>query len=75
MTRGQRGWLALRCQRLALFHTVPVCPGTPERLASPQQYSGPLMAARHGWLHEQFAAHTVAPNSRLGKAMRDLQTR
>ncbi len=29
MTRGQRGWLDLRCQRLALFHTVPVCPGTP----------------------------------------------
>ena len=35
MTRGQRGWLDLRCQRLALFHTVPVCPGTPERWRSP----------------------------------------
>ncbi len=32
MTRGQRGWLTLRCQRLALFHPVPVCPGTPERI-------------------------------------------
>ncbi len=31
MTRGQRGWLALRCRGLAPFNTVPVCPGTPER--------------------------------------------
>jgi transposase len=46
-----------------------------ERLAYHQQYSGPLMAERHGWLHEQFAAHTVEPNSSLGKAMRYLQTR
>jgi hypothetical protein len=34
MTRGQRGWLDLRCWRLALLHTVPVCLGTPERQAS-----------------------------------------
>ena len=40
MTRGQRGWLDLRCQRLALFHTVPVCPGTPERWRSPAAGSG-----------------------------------
>jgi transposase len=35
MTRGPRGWRDLRGQRLALFHTVPVCPGTPERFADP----------------------------------------
>jgi hypothetical protein len=40
MTRGQRGWLHLRCQRLALFHIVPVCPGTPERWASGAAESG-----------------------------------
>jgi hypothetical protein len=45
------------------------------RLAYHQQYSGPLMAELHSWLHEQFAAHTVEPNSSLGKAMRYLQTR
>jgi hypothetical protein len=28
-TRGQRGWLNLRCRRLALLHIVPVCLGTP----------------------------------------------
>ena len=27
MTRGQRGWLDLRCQGLAPFTTVPACPG------------------------------------------------
>jgi len=31
MTRGQRGWLTLRCRGLAPFNIVPVCPGTPER--------------------------------------------
>ena len=34
MTRGQRGWLNLRCRRLALLHIVPVCLGTPEHRAS-----------------------------------------
>jgi hypothetical protein len=34
MTRGQCGWLDLHCQRLALLHIMPVCPGTPERRAS-----------------------------------------
>jgi hypothetical protein len=33
MTRGQCGWLAMHCPRLALFHTRPVWPGTPERQA------------------------------------------
>jgi hypothetical protein len=27
MTRGQRGWLDLRCPRLLLFNTLPVYPG------------------------------------------------
>src|SRR5262245_37839928 len=36
MTRGQRGWLNLRCRRLALLHIVPVCLGTPEREAYAQ---------------------------------------
>src|SRR4029434_3189739 len=27
MTRGQRGWLDLRCQGLTPFSTVPACPG------------------------------------------------
>jgi hypothetical protein len=35
MTRGQRGWIHLRCRRLALLHIMPVCPGTPQRQASP----------------------------------------
>src|SRR5262247_4291122 len=34
MTRGQRGWLNLRCRRLALLPIVPVCLGTPERQVS-----------------------------------------
>src|SRR5215813_5083977 len=40
MTRGQRGWLDLRCRRLALLHIVPVCLGTPERGASGAAGSG-----------------------------------
>jgi hypothetical protein len=40
MTRGQRGWLALRCLGLAPFNIVPVCPGTPERWRSPAAASG-----------------------------------
>src|SRR5262249_4459075 len=49
MTRGQRGWLDLRCQRLALFHTVPVCPGTPER------WPRPFFQTMHelGWVEGQ----------------------
>lgn len=31
MTRGPRGWLDPHCERLALLHTLPVYPGTPER--------------------------------------------
>jgi hypothetical protein len=27
MTRGQRGWLDLRCPRLLLFNTLPAYPG------------------------------------------------
>jgi hypothetical protein len=40
MTRGPRGWLNLRCRRLALLHIVPVCLGTPERRASGAAGSG-----------------------------------
>ncbi len=34
MTRGQRGWLDLRCQGLAPFNTLPAFPGAPSRQAS-----------------------------------------
>jgi len=51
MTRGQRGWLDLRCQRLALFHTVPVCPGTPERWRSAAAGSGSAADAGDSQLH------------------------
>jgi hypothetical protein len=40
LTRGQRGWLDLRCRRLALLPIVPVCLGTPERHASGAAESG-----------------------------------
>jgi hypothetical protein len=32
MTRGQRGWLDLRCQGRAPFNTLPACPGAPRTL-------------------------------------------
>jgi hypothetical protein len=38
------------------------------RLAYHQTYSGPLLAALHGWLGQQFQDRRVEPNSSLGKA-------
>ena len=39
-----------------------------ERLAYHQVHSGPLLAALHHWLEQQFQDRTVEPNSSLGKA-------
>jgi hypothetical protein len=39
-----------------------------ERLAYHQTHSGPLLAALHDWLEQQFRERTVEPNSSLGKA-------
>lgn len=38
------------------------------RLAYHQAQSGPLLAALHDWLEQQFRDRTVEPNSSLGKA-------
>lgn len=38
------------------------------RLAYHQTYSGPLLAALHDWLEQQFRDRAVEPNSSLGKA-------
>ena len=50
MTRGQRGWLTLRCLGLAPFNIVPVCPGTPERegfaAKAPPRHGGTNMDMR-----------------------------
>jgi hypothetical protein len=51
MTRSQRGWLDLRCRRLALLHIVPVCLGTPERRASGAAGSGSAADAGRRRLH------------------------
>jgi len=51
MTRGQRGWLNLRCRRLALLHIVPVCLGTPERRASAAAGSRSVAEAGGSQLH------------------------
>src|SRR5262249_56529261 len=48
---GQRGWPDRRCQRLALFRTVPVCPGTPERWRSAAAGSGSAADAGDSQLH------------------------
>jgi hypothetical protein len=40
-----------------------------ERLRVHQTESGPLMAGLEAWLRQQFAAHTVEPNSGLGEAI------
>lgn len=39
-----------------------------ERLAYHQAHSGPLLAALHDWLEQQFQDRTVEPNSSLGQA-------
>src|SRR5512144_609038 len=45
------------------------------RLAYHQTHSGPLLAALHEGLEQQFHDHRVEPNSSLGKAFRYLFTR
>jgi transposase len=45
-----------------------------ERLTSHQHYSGPIMEALKRWRAQQFADHTVEPNSSLGKAFQYLLT-
>ena len=56
MTRGQRGWLDLRCRRLALLHIMPVCPGTPERQVSGAPGSGSGADAVGSRLHARRSA-------------------
>ena len=46
-----------------------------ERLAYHQTHSGPLLAALHDWLEQQFQDRTVEPNSSLGKAFAYLLNR
>ncbi len=42
-----------------------------DRLAYHQTHSGPLLAALHDWLEQQFRERTVEPNRSLGKAFPD----